>query len=448
MDLKPDEEKQITFTCSLEDNIEETDGKKVISDEIKRLNKIVNQSELMNLCQEKEINEDFMRDYIISTDQFVVYRTSSRLHTMIAGYPWFLDWGRDALISFEGILLKTKRYKLAKEVLRTFTRDIKFGLVPNGYSGFDNRPLYNSVDASLLLFEQIKKYLDYTKDEDFVYGETYECMKEIIEGYKSGIDFDDNNIYLDKDYLLVSGTQYTQNTWMDAKYGNYAVTPRNGKAVEINSMWYNSLKIMAEFALKLQDEKLAKKYGNLANKCKKSFLENFYNSKKKCLYDVIGDDKIRPNQLFSLSLSYPVIDPLSDVATQVLQTVKKKLYNKYGLKTLAKGEKEYIDIYEGNSFKRDMSYHQGITWPWLLGVYYDALKNIEKKTKKKEDKQKIKNEITELVNNTKKVFFKDFYERCMIGSISEIYDSKSPYLPKGAPAQCWSIAEILRIICE
>ena len=442
IDLKPNEEKKITFTCSLEDNIEEIDGQKVISDEIKRLDKIIKQTELESIPSFKDEDIEWIRDLIISTDQFVVYRTSSRLHTMIAGYPWFLDWGRDALISFEGILLKTRRYNIAKEILRTFTRDIKFGLIPNGYSGFDNRPLYNSVDASLLLFEQIKKYLKYTQDEEFITKEMYPIMQTIIENYKNGIDLDDNNIYLDKDYLLVSGTENTQNTWMDAKYGNFAVTPRNGKAVEINSMWYNALKIMEELSNKIEGKNKAKKYALLANKCKKSFIEKFYNAKKKCLQDVIGDNKIRPNQLFSLSLSYPIIDPSSDMAMEIIQVTKKKLYNKYGLKTLARGEKDYIEIYEGDSFKRDMSYHQGITWPWLLGLYYDALRNIEKKTKDKN----IQNEISELINNIKKIFKKDFYERGMIGSLSELYDSKSPFLPKGAPAQCWSIAEIFRII--
>lgn len=138
----------------------------------------------------------------------------------------------------------------------------------------------------------------------------------------------------------------------------------------------------------------------------------------------------------------------SEIAIEIIKTTKKKLYNKYGLKTLAKGEKDYIEVYEGNGFKRDMSYHQGITWPWLLGIYYNALKNIEKKIKDKQIKLNIQNEISELVNNTKKIFKKDFYERGMIGSISELYDSKTPFLPKGAPAQCWSIAEVLRIILE
>ena len=167
-------------------------------------------------------------------------------------------------------------------------RDIKYGLVPNGYSGFDNRPLYNSVDASLLLFEQIQKYIEYTGDYEFIKENVYEKLERIIENYINGIDIDDNNIYLDEDYLISSGTEYTQNTWMDAKYSDLAVTPRNGKAVEINSLWYNALMIMKDLTEKIGDNKShIKIYKDLAKKCKKSFNEKFYNPKRKCLYDVI-----------------------------------------------------------------------------------------------------------------------------------------------------------------
>ena len=243
INLEPREEKEISIVCSLEENIDELNAKNIINKEKERIDKLVVESELINEKMTKKEQEN-LRDYIIATDNFVVYRPSFRLHTLIAGYPWFLDWGRDALISFEGLLLLTKRFDIAKEVLLTFTKNIKFGLVPNGYSGFDNRPLYNSADASLLLFEQIKKYINYTGDENFIKENMYTYLKEIIKAYKTGIDVDDNNIYLDDDYLLVSGTPKTQNTWMDAKYGDFAVTPRNGKAVEINSLWYNALKIM------------------------------------------------------------------------------------------------------------------------------------------------------------------------------------------------------------
>ncbi len=186
-------------------------------------------------------------------------------------------------MSLEGLLLKTKRYDIAKEVLLTMAKNIKCGLVPNGYSEKDNKPLYNSVYASLLLFEQIQKYLNYTGDYEFVKEHIYDKLKEIIENYKNGIDLDDNNIKLDKDFLISSGTANTQNTWMDAKTYGIAATPRNGKVVEINSLWYNGLMIMADLAEKFEEQPNTKKYKELARKCKKSFNAKFYNSKKKML---------------------------------------------------------------------------------------------------------------------------------------------------------------------
>ena len=327
-------------------------------------------------------------------------------------------------------------------------RDVKFGLVPNGYSGYDNRPLYNSVDSSLLLFEQVKKYLKYTKDEKFVKEKLYEILKKIIESYSNRIDVDNNNIYLDEDGLIVSGTEDTQNTWMDAKIGNYVVTPRNGKAVEINSMWYNALKIMEELTIKFETKAKANKYKKMAEECQKSFIEKFYNKRRKCLYDVLGDNKIRPNQLFSLSLTYPVIDPKSEIAKEMFETVTKKLLNNYGLKTLAKGEKNYIEVYEGDSFRRDMSYHQGITWPWLLGLYYDSFKKILEAETSKTKKKELQEQYNKFVKSVKDTFTKEFKEGKTIGGISELYDSKKPFESKGAFQQAWSVAEVFRIILE
>ncbi len=451
--INPEEEKEISFVCSLEENIDEINVKNLIDKEIIRLNKIFNESLLIDNREKsktkKEIERDeLVKEYLIAADNFVVYRPSFRLHTLIAGYPWFLDWGRDSLISFEGLLLIPKRFEIAKEVLLTYVRDIKFGLVPNGYSGFDNRPLYNSVDASLLLFEQIRKYIQYTNDCKFVEENIYSHLENIISNYINGIDVDDNNIYLDNDYLLVSGTENTQNTWMDAKCNGIAITPRNGKAVEINAMWYNALKIMEELTNKIGKKTDSKKYADLAKKCKKAYNEKFYNKRRKCLYDVLGDSKIRPNQLFSLSLTYPVIDCNSEKAQNIINVCKKKLLNNYGLKSLAKDEENYTPIYEGDSLKRDSSYHQGITWTWLLGLYYNALKNILKTTKNKKYKLEIEEELKKLIRNTTKTFTKDINEDGCIGSISEIYDSTKPQLPKGAFAQAWSVAEVFRIILE
>ncbi len=448
-------QKEIEFVCSLEENIEEINVKKVINKEIIRINELMYKTGLLQEKQDVEkvsketlAKRDLLKDFCISIDNFIVYRPSFALHTIIAGYPWFLDWGRDSLISFEGLLLATKRYDIAKEVLLTTVRDIKFGLVPNGYSGYDNRPLYNSVDSSLLLFEAVYKYLKYTKDYKFIKNNIYDKLVIIIDNYIRGIDLDDNNIFLDDDGLISSGTENTQNTWMDAKYGNYCFTPRNGKAVEINAMWYNSLKIMQELSSKFGKRKQAKQYEELANKCKDSFETSFYNQRKKCLYDVIGDSKVRPNQLFATALSHPILEPNGKIAEEMFETVTKKLLNKYGLKTLAKGEKGYIDVYEGDGFKRDSSYHQGITWPWLLGLYFDTLNNRIDYEKDKTKKKILKEKRQEFIETTRKTFIKEMFERGTIGSIAEIYDSKSPYLPKGAIAQGWSVAEVFRIIID
>lgn len=448
--LEPNEEKYITFVCSLEENIEEIDGKEVISKEVVRLSELTYDSELLNEKIKERTDPDYVnlvKTYITAADNFVVYRSSFALYTLIAGYPWFLDWGRDSLISFEGLLLKTRRFNVAKEVLLTSIRDMKFGLVPNGYSGYDNRPLYNSADASLLLFEQINKFLKYTNEYEWVKENMYPALEKIIEAYTGRIDVDGNNIYMDEDYLISSGTENIQNTWMDAKIGDFVVTPRNGKAVEINSMWYNALKIMEELTILTKGKEEARKYAELAKKCQKSFQEKFYNKRRKCLYDVLGDSKIRPNQLFSLSLSHPVIEPNSEMAKEIFKTVTKKLLTPYGLRTLAKGEPGYRESYEGDMIKRDMSYHQGTIWPWLLGLYYDALNNMIKAEKKKTEKKELEEQKAKFVQEVRKTFSEEMYFNSTVGSIREIYSgTNKTYRPDGTIAQGWSVAEIFRII--
>lgn len=444
-------EKEISFVCSLEENIEEIDVKQLISDEIVRLGELFNQSLLIDNRKQKKSKKELDRDELIKTfliagDNFVVYRPNFSLHTLIAGYPWFLDWGRDTLIAFEGLLLIPKRFDIAKEVLKTMIRDVKYGLVPNGYSGYDNRPLYNSVDASLLLFEQIQKYIKYTNDYKFIQNEIYKVLKEIIENYSKGIDIDNNNIYLDSDGLIVSGTEKTQNTWMDAKYDGVAITPRNGKAVEVNALWYNANMIMRDLSKKFGHIIESKRYQKIAEKCKIAFNNKFYNEITKCLEDVVGDPKIRPNQLFALSSTYPVVEPSSQEAKDIMQVVEEKLINNYGLKSLASGEENYVEVYEGDSKKRDSSYHQGITWTWLLGLYYDSLKNMIKVEKNSKEKKKLEKKLKDFIEITTNTFKDEIYNRGCIGSIAEIYDSCEPYLPKGTIAQGWSVSEVFRII--
>ena len=441
IEIEPNEEKEISFICSTEENIEELDARALILKETVRLNKIFNKSGLLG-----NENEELIKTFLIATDNFIIKRPLFNTYSAIAGYPWFLDWMRDTLISFEGLFLVTKRFDNAKKVLQHCIRDIKYGLIPNTYSEDDYRPLYNSVDASLLFFEQVKKYLEYTNDYQFVMQDIYPKMENIIENYAKGIDLDNNNIYMDTDGLIVSGTENTQNTWMDAKYAGIAVTPRNGKAVEINAMWYNALKIMQELATSNNEADKAKKYEKMATKCKKSYQNQFYNKRRKCLYDVLGDSKIRPNQLFALSLTYPVLDATSEEARNMFETVTKKLLNNYGLKSLAKGEENYVEVYEGDGCRRDFSYHQGITWTWLLGPYYNALKRLATSSKTKKDKTKYEEQLKEFVDSVTKTFSKEINERGCVGSIAEIYDSKRPYAPKGAFAQAWSVAEVFRII--
>ena len=483
INIKPNEDKVITFVCSLEGkdgisfkDISKINGEQVIKEEIKRIKNITKDSKLLinkdvtdddgAIIEGSEISKrmynELVNKFIIASDNFIVYRNSRKLHTILAGYPWFLDWARDSFISFEGLLLVTKRFEIAREVLLTFVGKIKEGLIPNGFSEYDGKPLYNSVDASLLFINAVYKYVQYTNDYNFVEDKLFKTMKKIIDYYIDGIELDNNNIYIDnKDYLLVSGSLDIQNTWMDAKVNGKAVTPRNGKAVEVNALWYNALKIMEHFNSHFIKPLSKIEYTFLAKKCKTSFKEKFYNKDKNCLYDVIEveknefgttdigyDDKIRPNQLFAISLDFPVLDPDDEISKNIFITVTSKLYTKLGLKTLAEDEEGYAPVYKGNPQERDLIYHQGITWVWLLGQYYDALKNIIKYENDEYLKEELENTLTQFRVNTAKTFIDELYNGNTINSICEIYDSLNPKKGKGAFAQAWSVSEVFRIILE
>ena len=452
VELQPKEIKEIYFVVSLDENVEKINVPDVFEKEQERLEKIVENSNLIKekkkyTRQEKEQNQ-VIKDLIITSDSFVIDRPKFASKSIIAGFPWFLDWGRDTFIAFEGILLVTKRFEEAKSVLKTFTKDIKEGLVPNGYAEGTDKPLYNSVDASLLLFEVVNKYLSYTKDYDFVKENLYNILKDIIFNYTKGINLDNNNIYVAEDNLLNSGTKDTQNTWMDAKIGDYVVTPRNGKAVEINALWYNALKTLESLAKRFEDKDTMLKSRNMAKKHKEAFANQFYNKKKKCLYDVIDDDRIRPNQLFALATTYPVLDLTSEEAKNTFETCTSKLLLTHGLRTLARGEDGYVPEYEGDGFKRDMCYHQGPTWPWLLGIYNDAFENIIKAEKDEKANKKLKENYAKFLDDVYVTFKKEIYAEEGICTISEIYNSKLPYIAGGTFSQAWSVSEVLRIILK
>ncbi len=462
VEIKPNEDKEIVFFCSLDgeygnslEELQRLSGTKIIENEKKRINEQIKKSELINFKklpkeeEEKQSYIDLVNTYMVASDNFIVYRPSMGLHTIIAGYPWFLDWGRDTLIAFEGLLLISKKFDIAEEVMLTFAKSVKQGIVPNGFDEYDNHPLYNSADASLLLFEVVQKYLDYTGNYDWVKENLYGTLTKIIDSYINGTNIDGNNIrFDDKMFLISAGTMDTQNTWMDAKVNGKPVTPRNGKAVELNAMWYNALKTMQNLANHYIKPVKYYEYGMLAKNCQKSFVKRFYNPYKKCLYDVLGDDKIRPNQIFAISLTYPILDCSKDMAKEVFVTVTQKLLNKYGLQTLASGEEGFSAVYKGSPEERDSVYHQGITWPWLLGPYYNALKNLIKAEKDENRKNKLINTLTQFRLNTANTFTNEITKGNTIGSICEIYDSTEPSSGKGAFAQAWSVAEVFRIMLD
>ena len=431
VDIRPNSIEQITFICSIENEFKKIDAEILIKNEEKRLENIIK-----NVGYKSELKNTL----IISADNFIVKRKKNNLHTLIAGYPWFLDWGRDTFIAFEGLLLIPKRYDVAREVLLTYINSIEKGLIPNGFSEYDGKPLYNSADASLLLFDAVYKYGKYTSDYDFIFEKIFPSLKEIIKSYKNGTD---NYIYLDDDGLISCGNENTQITWMDAQVNGKPITPRNGKTVELNAMWYNALNVLAKLCdIKGEDKR---EYVYLANKCKKSFEKKFYNKDKKYLNDVIDDEKIRPNALFATGMIFPIIT--NQKAKEIFCTAKIKLFTQYGLKTLAEGEDGYIPRYEGNSYFRDCAYHQGTVWPWLFGIYYDTLKNICKNESNKTDKEKYETELKKFIKQIRYTMKLEIKKDC-INSISEIYDAEYPMQAKGCFAQAWSVSEILRIISE
>src|SRR6266536_4981244 len=389
----------------------------------------------------QSLSHSTIQHLTLAADQFIVKRTvpSSSPEgggwegaTIIAGYHWFTDWGRDTMISLPGLCLSTGRYNDAKKILSEFAKTVSRGMLPNRFQDNGEPPEYNNVDGTLWYFVAIYKYLQAANDKEFVLGELLPVLKEIIDWHLKGTRY---NIHVTEDGLLFSGEQGVQLTWMDSKIGDWVVTPRTGKAVEINALWYNALSIYA-LLLELNgnnDEAIQIK--QRATLAKKSFNDQFWNSDKGYLYDVVNgnekDDSLRPNQLFAISLPFALLE--NEKATSIVKVVTEKLYTPLGLRSLSADDPSYTACYEGDSFKRDSCYHQGTVWSWLLGAYVDALIKIGA------DRSLVKN----VVEN----FAYHLNEGC-IGSVSEIFDADAPHSPKGCTAQAWGVAEILRVIIE
>lgn len=377
--------------------------------------------------------DEFSKTLTLAADQFVVKRGED-LKTLIAGYHWFSDWGRDTMISLPGICLVTGRHDDAKKILRAFAQSASQGMLPNRFPDAGEQPEYNTVDATLWFFVAIYKYLQATGDEPFVRDELMPILRDIIAWHDRGTRY---RIHVDADGLLYAGEPGVQLTWMDAKVGDWVVTPRQGKAVEINALWYNALMILADLSKRFDHTAAMKQFAQRAEQVKIKFNEVFWNEAGGYLYDYVDGDHrdtlLRPNQIFALSLPFPLLE--GDKAKKVLQVVEEKLYTPVGLRSLAAAEPGYRAHYGGDSWSRDGAYHQGTVWSWLLGPMITAIVRVEGEVGKKRSKSLLEK-------------LSPHFNEAGIGTISEIFDAEPPHAPRGCMAQAWGVAEVLRAYCE
>ncbi len=368
-----------------------------------------------------------------AADQFIVSR--ERGETVIAGYHWFADWGRDTMIALPGLTLVNGRWDIAKHVLTEFSRHVDQGMLPNRFPDAGEAPEYNTVDATLWFFEAVRSFVQYTGDYEFVRTSLYSVLEDIIHWHVKGTRY---QIHVDDDGLLFSGEPGVQLTWMDARVGDRVVTPRHGKPVEIQALWYNALRVMEDLAGRLNEPRSRKEYGAMADKARASFNKQFWNEQAGCLYDVINgefrDASIRPNQVIAISLTNTIV--AKDKAKSILSVIERELLTPRGLRTLSPSDPDYIGRYEGAPGTRDSAYHQGTIWPWLMGPYITAsIKTLGPEAGRTLAATWLKN-------------FQPHLQEACLGQVSEIFDGDAPHAPRGCVAQAWSVAELLRAIAE
>lgn len=419
--------KKISIVCTIEDTYEK-DAFATAAAEMARFNA---------LEKKAGYHDELAETLTIAADHFLAYRQSTGLMTVLAGLPWFTDWGRDTMIALTGLTLSTGRYQDARDILTTFARYIHHGMVPNMFPDEGTDPLYNTADASMWYFYAVGKYLDYTgtpEDYAFVQETIYPKLKEIIAAYEHGTDF---SIYMEEDGLIHAGSGLDQVTWMDVRVGDWVATPRHGKPVEINALWYHALCLMEEWATRFGED--GSHYAALAAHAKESFTKEFWNEKDGCLYDVVdgleGDASLRPNQIYAVSLPHRMLD--ADKEKKIVDKVYEKLYAKTGLRSLSPDDKEYHPTYEGCLDKRDHAYHQGTSWGFLLGGFLTAYVHVYGTSKE------VITQVDAMLDATRE----QFYHGC-IGSIAEIFDGDEPHTSRGCYAQAWSVGEILRAYTE
>ena len=390
------------------------------------------------LFEKAGYRDSFANQLVLASDQFLTYRESTKMMTVLAGLPWFTDWGRDTMIAFTGLTLCTKRFKEAEEILLTFARYIRHGIVPNMFPDDNMPPLYNTVDASLWYFYAVYQYLNYNpaaEAETFVKEQIFPHLKEIVSAYEKGTDF---SIYMEDDGLIHAGSGLDQITWMDVRVGDWVATPRHGKPVEINALWYNALRIMESLCEKFDED--ASAYRTRANQVKESFNAKFWDSSNQCLFDVVDgdepDDHIRPNQIYAVSLPFSLLPEEQEKA--VVALVEKELFVGCGLRSLAPDHPDYHGIYCGALAKRDAAYHQGTAWGFLLGGFFSAYMKVNHHS----------SSAAENAVHMLEPVRKHLSDSGCIGSISEIFDGDTPHNPRGCYAQAWSVGEVLRCYCE
>ncbi|HEY7128360.1 MAG TPA: amylo-alpha-1,6-glucosidase [Nitrospira sp.] len=404
----------------------------ILQAEQQRLEKLVSLApalQLDNFAEQLELAADqfIVRPGARPEEQALAQASGTEAKTIIAGYHWFGDWGRDTMISLEGLTLCTGRSQETRAILRTFARYVQDGLLPNLFPEGSRQALYHTADATLWYFHALDRYLSLTEDRDTLM-QLYPTMKEVIHHHRQGTRF---NIGVDpKDGLLHAGAPGYQLTWMDAKVDDWVVTPRRGKPVEIQALWYNALRLMAGWAGQLGES--PDPWREMAEQAEASFHERYWFADGGYLYDVVdaqdGDDRsLRPNQIFSLSLRFPILR--AERWRAVVDVVSLKLLTPFGLRTLSPDHPHYKATYAGDLRARDAAYHQGTVWPWLIGHYIDA------RLKVYHDKAEARGLL--------RAFAAHLHD-AGIGTISEIFDAEPPFRPRGCIAQAWSVAEVLR----
>lgn len=389
---------------------------------------------LEGLAQAVETDNETARRLAMASDEFVVQRPfpgQAKSSTTLAGYHWFADWGRDSFIALPGLLLATGRIRQAKEVFTTFARNISAGMIPNRFDDYTSAAHYNSIDASMWFAAAAERFMQSVGDEQFWKDVLMPAVNSILTGYSNGTRF---GIRANSDGLLTGGDVETQLTWMDAKLGEEVVTPRHGKAVEVNALWYCAHRMMAERCKSL-DSELADSYADRAEMIGKAFVRTFWNEQmgflNDCICDGTADASLRPNQIFAVSLPHSPLSP--EQQKKVVDVVREKLLVPLGLRTLSPDDKDYRGRYGGSWESRDRSYHQGTAWAWLMGPFIEAYLKVE-------------NNSPEAIRQAEQWLgaFEGHLREAGLGTISEIFDGDAPHTPRGCIAQAWSVGEVLR----